>query len=226
MLLDLIRALPVAVAVYLLPGWFWARLLRASADRAEQAAFSVALSVALVPAVLLVPTRLFGMGITLAIAVAAPLCVFATGLVAYLRFGAAKGSDGPLAPPPAPLGTPALALLAAALALALGVIIGAVPGVPIVPLITVGVVPEMGVLISIIILIVFAGIAQVVELAVNPSHRPPNPDGTSPRAELRSRWRAGWCCPPCSCSRSCAATRDPFCTTGLLCGASTTTPTR
>jgi hypothetical protein len=167
-LLDLIRALLVVVAVYLLPGWFWARLLRASADRAEQAAFSVALSMALVPAALLVPTSLFGLGITLAIAVAAPLLVFTAGLVAYLRFGAAKGSDVPLAPPPAPLGTPALALLAAALSLAFGVVIGVLPGVPIVPLITVGVVPEMGVLISIIILIVFAGIVQVVESSREP----------------------------------------------------------
>jgi hypothetical protein len=171
-LLDLIRALPVAVAVYLLPGWFWARLLRASADRAEQATFSVALSMALVPAVLLAPTRLLGTGITLAVAVVAPLLVFATGLLAYLRFGPVKGSDAPLAPPPAPLGTPALALLAAALALALGVIIGVLPRVPIVPLITVGVVPEMRVLIAIIVLIVFAGIVHVVESGREPVSSP------------------------------------------------------
>jgi hypothetical protein len=166
----------VAVAVYLLPGWFWARLLRASADRAEQAAFSVALSMALVPAALLVPTRVLGTGITLAVAISTPLLVFASGLLAYLRFGAAKGPDAPLAPPPAPLGTPALALLAAALALALAVIFGVLPHVPIVPLVTVGVVPEMGVLIAIIVLIVFAGIVHVVESGREPVSPPAEPE--------------------------------------------------
>jgi hypothetical protein len=162
-LYDLIRALPAAVVVYLLPGWFWAKLLRASADRAEQTAFSVALSMALVPAVLLVPTQLFGVGITLAAAVAAPLLVFSAGLVAYLRFGPAKGSDDPIAPlPPSPR-TLTLLLLAAALALALGVIAGVLPRVQIIPLVTVGIVPAMGVLIAILVLISFAGVVHVIE---------------------------------------------------------------
>ncbi|HEV8224412.1 MAG TPA: hypothetical protein VGP74_04065, partial [Rubrobacteraceae bacterium] len=112
MLHDMIRVLPVALLVCFLPGWFWARLLSTATDRAEQAAYSVALAITLVPTAALVLARLFGTGVTPAIAVAAPLLVFTAGLVAYLRFGAAKGSDVPLAPPPAPLGTPALALLA------------------------------------------------------------------------------------------------------------------
>ena len=106
MLHDLIRALPVALLVCFLPGWFWTRLLSTAADRAEQAAYSVALAITLVPTAALVIARLLGTGVTLAIAVAAPLLVFATGLLAYLRFGPAKGPDAPLAPPPAPLGTP------------------------------------------------------------------------------------------------------------------------
>lgn len=190
MLLDLIRALPVAVAVYLLPGWFWAKLLRASADRAEQAAFSVALSMALVPAVLLVPTRLFGAGISLTLAVAAPLLVFAAGLAAYVRFGPVKGPGAPPAPPPAPLGTPALLLLIGALALALGVVIGVLSRVPIVPLVTVGVVPEMKVLLAIMVLIVFAGAVHIVESRrepVSPSeHREQGvPSSRSPSALAR-----------------------------------------
>ncbi len=77
MLFDLIRALPAAVLVGVVPGWFWAKLLRrASADRAERFAYSVALSITLVPAVILIPTRLFDTGVTLAVAVAAPLVVF------------------------------------------------------------------------------------------------------------------------------------------------------
>ena len=130
MLFDLIRALPAAVLVVVVPGWFWAKLLRgASADRAEQFVYAVALSVALVPAVILIPTRLFGTGVTLAVAIAAPLAVFFSGLAAYLRFGPAKGSDEPLATPPAPLGSLALVPLVAAFALILGTLFGVVPGV-------------------------------------------------------------------------------------------------
>ena len=128
MLHDLIRVLPVALLVCFLPGWFWARLLSTAADRAEQAAYSLALAITLVPTAALVLARLLGTGVTLAIAVAAPLLVFATGLLAYLRFGPAKGPDTPLAPPPAPLGTPALALLVAALGLALVAFFDLVPG--------------------------------------------------------------------------------------------------
>jgi hypothetical protein len=166
---DLIRALPVAVVVYLLPGWFWARLLRASADPAEQAAFSVALSMALVPAVLLVPTRVFGVGITLAAAIAAPFLVFSAGLLVYLRFGPAKGSDAPIAPLPPSPGTLSLSLLAAALALALGVVAGVLPRVQIDPLVTVGVVPDMGALTAILVLVGFAGIVHVIESRQEPA---------------------------------------------------------
>ena len=75
--------------VGVVPGWFWAKLLRASADRAERFTYSAALSVALVPAVILIPARLFGTGVTLAVAIASPLVVFFLGLAAYARFGPA-----------------------------------------------------------------------------------------------------------------------------------------
>jgi hypothetical protein len=125
---DLILALPVAVLVCFVPGWFWARLLSASSDRAEQAAYSVALAITLVPAAALVQARLLGTGVTLAVAVAAPLLVFLAGLVAYLWFGPAKGPDAPIAPlPPIPR-TLALLLLVSALALALVAFFDLVPG--------------------------------------------------------------------------------------------------
>jgi hypothetical protein len=128
-LYDLSRALPVALLVCFLPGWFWTRLLLgASADRAEQAAYSIALSITLVPTGALVLSRLSSTGVSLTIAVAAPLLVFAAGLVAYLYLGPAKGPDAPLAVLPPSPGTPALAVLAAALALALVAFFDLVPG--------------------------------------------------------------------------------------------------
>ena len=129
MLSDLILALPAVVVVGIVPGWFWAKLLVASADRAERFAYSVALSLTLVPTAALVQARLLGTGVTLAVAIASPLGVFFLGLVAYLRFGPAKGANEPLAPPPAPPGLPALVPLIAAFALILGTLFGVVPGV-------------------------------------------------------------------------------------------------
>jgi hypothetical protein len=162
-LYDLIRALPAAIVVCFAPGWFWARLLRASADLYEQITFSVALSMALVPAALLVPARLLGEGITLPWAAAAPLLVFAAGLATYLRFGPAKAPDAPLAPPPTPPGTLPLSLLVVGLTLGLGVVIGVLPRVPIQPVVTVGLVPELGVVIAIVVLVCFAGLVHVIE---------------------------------------------------------------
>ena len=129
MVYDLIRALPVAILVCFVPGWFWARLLGTSADRAEQVAYSVALAITLVPTAALVLSRLLGTGVTLAVAVTAPSLVFLTGLLAYLWFGPAKGPDAPLTPLPASPRTPALLLLVAALALALVAFFDLVPGV-------------------------------------------------------------------------------------------------
>jgi hypothetical protein len=116
-LLDLIRALPVAALVGIVPGWFWAKLLSSTADFYERLTYSIALSLALVPAVALIPAQLLGSGITLAVAVASPLLVFVAGLAAYLRFGPAKASDGSLAG--APVRLSAFALLPVAVAFAL-----------------------------------------------------------------------------------------------------------
>jgi len=125
---DLSLALPAALLVGLLPGWFWAKLLRPSSDAYERIAYSLALSMALIPALALIPTRLLGMGLTLGVAIASPLVVFFAGLVAYLWFGPAKGAEKPLGALPAPLRIPALALLASAFALALVTLFDPVPG--------------------------------------------------------------------------------------------------
>jgi hypothetical protein len=120
-LLDLIRALPVAALVGVAPGWFWAKLfLRASTGIAERMTYSVALSTALMPAVALIPAQLFGTGVTLAVAVAAPLLVFLVGFAAYLRFGPAKASEEPLIVAPVQLSVFALLPAAVGLALVVG----------------------------------------------------------------------------------------------------------
>ena len=126
MLLDLIRALPAAVVVGVLPGWFWARCLCATADRAERLAYSVAFSITLVPTAGLAQARLFGTGVTSAITIVSILLVMGSGLGAYLRFGPAKGAEEPLGTRLAPLGLPTLMPLVGAFALALGNILGVV----------------------------------------------------------------------------------------------------
>ena len=93
MVLDLIWALPVAALVGIVPGWFWAKLLSAPADLYEHLIYAIALSLALVPALALIPTQLLGSGVTLVVAVVSPLLVFLGGFAAYLRFGTAKAPD-------------------------------------------------------------------------------------------------------------------------------------
>ena len=129
MLFDLIRALLAALVVAVVPGWFWAGLLRPSGDYAERLTYSAALSMALVPAVALIPTRVLGMGVTLPVAIVCALVVFLAGLGAYLGFGAPKGEDGSILSVPVPfLGLPALVLLVPAFGLALEAMIGAISG--------------------------------------------------------------------------------------------------
>ncbi len=120
MVLDLGLTLAVALLVGLLPGYFWARCLLVSAGRVERLVFSVALSVALVPAAALWLAHLLDGGVTFFVAVVAPLVVLGTGLAAYLRFGPGKGGGETLAVVPAPPGVAALGLICAALAVVVG----------------------------------------------------------------------------------------------------------
>ena len=170
MLFDLIRALLAALVVAVAPGWFWAGLLRASGDYAERLTYSAALSMALVPAAALIPTRLLGVGLTLPVAVACALVVFLAGLGAYLRFGAAKGSDDPIFSAPASvLSVPALALLVPAFGLALGVMIGTIPGAPVEIPITGTVDPSPRVLVTVALLVLAAGIIHLFTSRHTPS---------------------------------------------------------
>jgi hypothetical protein len=178
MLSDLILALPATILVGLVPGWFWARVLLASSDLPERIAYSVGLSMVLVPSAALVGARLLGSGVTFSVALVSPLVVFLIGFVGYLWFGGAKGSEEPLGLPAAPLGAPALVLLIAAFALALGVMVGVAPGVPIEPLVTVRVAPSLGVLLAGALLVFFAGIVHLIE-----SHRQ-----AKPREGLAGSW--------------------------------------
>ena len=127
MLSDLIRVLPVAIIVGLLPGYFWTRLLCAPEDFASRIAYSSALSITLVPAVALAQVRLFGTGLSFAIAVSSPLIVFVVGLIAYLVLGAGKESRGSLLNRPVPPDVPALGLFFLAFFVALAEMIGLVP---------------------------------------------------------------------------------------------------
>jgi hypothetical protein len=170
MLSDLILGLPAAILVGVVPGWFWTRVLLASSDLYERIAYSVGLSMVLVPTAALVGARLLGEGVTLSIALASPIVVFVVGFVGNLWFGGAKGSEEPLGSPAAALGTPSLVLLIAAFALALGVMVGVAPGVPIGPLVTVRVAPSLGVLLASALLVFFAGIVHLIE-----SHRQAEP---------------------------------------------------
>jgi hypothetical protein len=128
LLVELIRALAAASLVALMPGWFWARCLCATEDRAERITYSVALSMALVPAAALVPVRLLDTGVTLAVAASSALAVFFTGLLAYLRFGPAKGTRESPVSRHDPPGTPVLVLLLPAFGLALWTGLQMVPG--------------------------------------------------------------------------------------------------
>ena len=125
---DLIHALAAASLVALLPGWFWSGCLCATKDRAERITYSVALSMALVPAAALVPVQLLDTGVTLAVAVFSALVVFLTGLLTYLRFGPAKETPELRFSPASPPGTPVLVLLLPAVGLALWAGLRMVPG--------------------------------------------------------------------------------------------------
>ncbi len=90
MISALIQALPAALLVGILPGWFWTRCLLASGDLAERLAYTIALSITLVPTAALAQTYLFATGVTFAVTVVSVALVFLAGLAAYLLFGPAK----------------------------------------------------------------------------------------------------------------------------------------
>ena len=117
--LDLARAALAAAAAGVLPGYFWALVLRPAAGLAERLAYSTVLSMASVPAVALGLAKLAGPGVTLWVALGSVALVFASGVMAYALRGAAPGQASPVLPRPSALpGAGTLALIAVALAAA------------------------------------------------------------------------------------------------------------
>jgi hypothetical protein len=117
---DLIRAVLAAAAAAVLPGYFWAAVLRPTSGLGERLAYSTAVSMASVPALAVILARVAGTGVTLWVALVSVLVVFGTGALAVRIKGPAPGSASPLLPLPAPCRDPrVLALIAGALALAL-----------------------------------------------------------------------------------------------------------
>ena len=172
MLLDLIGAASAALLVGFVPGWFWARCLCAPADGAERIAYTVALSMALVPAVALIPAKLFD--VTLAVAASSALLVFFAGLLAYVRFGPAEAKEALSVPGSGPLGMPALVVLVPAFGLALWTGFQTVPGnrdaLPVAPLV------------AIASLVLAAGVAHLVVSVRKPGMPEPSPTEALPGA--------------------------------------------
>jgi hypothetical protein len=160
-LAELLRVLPVAVLVGMVPGYFWARCLSPPADHFELLAYSTALSMTLVPTAALLQARVFGTGVTLPIAAVSAAMVFATGIAAYLRLGPSGDTEGsPLFPPSVSLGMYALVPLLAVFGLMLGAIFGLVSGVRYA--------------VPVALLVLFAGVAG--SLASRDSTREPHRD--------------------------------------------------
>jgi hypothetical protein len=110
---DLIRGLLAAVAAGVLPGYFWAAVLRPASGLAERLAYSAALSMAGVPLMAILLARATGSGVTLWIALVAVAVVLGTGLLAYRLRGAAPGSAVPALPAPAVAADPRVLTLVA-----------------------------------------------------------------------------------------------------------------
>ena len=97
MLLDLLRVLPAALLLGILPGWFWARTLCPGKDSTTlRLIYSTVLSLALVPAVSLALVRMLGSGVTFLVVVFSVVFVFGTGFAAYRWLGPSDVPEEPL----------------------------------------------------------------------------------------------------------------------------------
>ena len=94
MILDLLRVLPAAILVGLVPGYYWSRFLFPAGDLAVRLVYSAGLSMSLVPAVMLVPARAMGLGVTFYATVLTALLVFGAGVAVFLLFGPVKEPGG------------------------------------------------------------------------------------------------------------------------------------
>ncbi len=126
---DLLQILPAVLIIGVVPGWFWTRILLRSDDLAERLAYTIGLSITLVPTAALLQTYLFATGVTLTVTLVAAALVFFAGLAVYLLSGPTRKDGEPVCSPPAPPGVLTLVPLVAALALALAMLLGLAPGV-------------------------------------------------------------------------------------------------
>jgi hypothetical protein len=177
-ILDLARAALAAAAAGIMPGYFWAIVLRPAGGLAERLTYSTVLSMASVPTVALVLASLTGAGITLWIAIGSVALVLGSGVVAFVTRGAAPGPATPVLPRPAAMnGTGTLVLVAAALAAAVAALLH---------------VPASGLL-----LIAIAGTLAVAGVfaarALGPAtHSPPGRVAATAAGQPASPDRAGW----------------------------------
>ena len=95
MLGELLLALPVAILVGVVPGWYWARSLTATRRTAERFTYAIAFSIVLVPATAWALEGLVGPGVTLPVAISSVCLVAVTGLLLYLGLGGARRSPEP-----------------------------------------------------------------------------------------------------------------------------------
>ena len=120
MVADLIRALLAGAAGAVLPGYFWAAVLRPTSGLGERLAWSTGISMASVPTVAVILARATRGGVALWVALAAVLIVFGSGLFVYWRRGPAPGTAAPVLRMPEPTRDPrVLGLVAVAIALGL-----------------------------------------------------------------------------------------------------------
>ena len=138
MVADLIRALLAAAAGAVLPGYFWAMVLRPTSGLGERLAYSTAVSMASVPPVAVILARVARTGIELWVALAAALIVFGTGLLTFWLKGPAPGTAAPVLRMPEPTRDPRVLGLVA-VALVAGLVLMAVnrPPVALLALVTV-----------------------------------------------------------------------------------------
>jgi len=116
----MLRAFFAAAAVAVLPGYFWATVLRPATGLGERLAYSTVISMASVPAIAIAIARIAGTGITLWVALASVAAVFTSGALVFMLKGPAPEPAQPALPQPDPVRNPAtLALIGAAFALAL-----------------------------------------------------------------------------------------------------------
>jgi len=159
---DLIRAVLAAAAAAVLPGYFWAAVLRPTSGLGERLAYSTAVSMASVPTIAVILARAAHTGVVLWVALASVLIVFGSGLLVYRFRGPAPGSAAPVLRMPDPVRDPRVLGLVAA-AIALGLLMMAVKRPPVL------------VLAVIAIALIAGGALMAWQRPAEPADRPPAP---------------------------------------------------